>query len=117
MQSPSRIRDALLMAIAAAGLMATGGVACETGGRRAERGSAADWTERPPPTPPGASRFLDFRAPAGDWPTALAATLDGRSGAILPNGRFVTPAGVEVGLDAPKPFGLACRPTNGRWPR
>jgi len=110
LQSASRIRRALLTAIAAAGLVATGGAACETGGRHAERGPVADRTGRPPATPPGASRFLDFHAPAGDRPTTLAAVLDGRSGAILPNGRFVTPAGMEVGLDAPKPFGLALSP-------
>jgi DNA-binding beta-propeller fold protein YncE len=56
------------------------------------------------------SRFLDFSAPAGDQPTALATTIDGRSGAILPNGRFVTPAGVEVNVGAPKPYGLAVSP-------
>jgi DNA-binding beta-propeller fold protein YncE len=53
------------------------------------------------------SRFLDFRAPAADRTTALSTTIDGRPGAILPSGRFVTPAGVEVGVQAPKPFGLA----------
>jgi len=53
------------------------------------------------------SRFLKFRAPAADRPAALATTVDGRSAAILPSGRFVTPAGVEVGVQAPKPFGLA----------
>jgi hypothetical protein len=56
------------------------------------------------------SRFLRFRAPAGDQPTTLATTIDGRSGAILPNGRFVTPAGTEVTVGAPKPFGLAVAP-------
>ena len=98
------------MALAAAGLVATGGAASETGARQVARGPAADRTENSPAMPPGESRFLDFRAPAGDRPTALAATLDGRSGAILPNGRFVTPAGVEIGLCAPKPFGLAVSP-------
>ena len=53
------------------------------------------------------SGFLAFRAPAGDLPAALSASIDGRPGAILPNGRFVTPAGVEVSVGAPKPFGLA----------
>jgi DNA-binding beta-propeller fold protein YncE len=56
------------------------------------------------------SQFVGFRAPAGDRPTALNTTLDGRSGAILPNGRFVTPAGTEVSVLAPKPFGLAVSP-------
>ena len=58
----------------------------------------------------GRSRFLEFHAPAGDQPTTLATTIDGRSGAILPNGRFVTPAGIEVNVGAPKPFGLALSP-------
>ncbi|HET6147520.1 MAG TPA: bifunctional YncE family protein/alkaline phosphatase family protein [Polyangia bacterium] len=53
------------------------------------------------------SRFLDFHAPAADRATSLATTVDGRSGAILPSGRFLTPEGVEVGVQAPKPFGLA----------
>ena len=53
------------------------------------------------------SDFLAFRSPAGNLPAALSASIDGRPGAILPNGRFVTPAGVEVSVGAPKPFGLA----------
>src|SRR5260221_10438839 len=53
------------------------------------------------PTPGKASQFVDFHAPAGDRPTTLATTIDGRSGAILPNGRFVTPAGTEVSVGAP----------------
>ena len=56
---------------------------------------------------PERSEFLAFRAPAGDLPAASSTSIDGRSGAILPNGRFVTPAGVEVSVGAPKPFGLA----------
>jgi sugar lactone lactonase YvrE len=56
------------------------------------------------------SRFLAFRAPAGDRPTTLSTTFDGRSAAILPSGRFVTPAGTEIGVTAPKPFGLALSP-------
>jgi DNA-binding beta-propeller fold protein YncE len=53
------------------------------------------------------SKFLSFHAPAGEQPTALSTTIDGQNGAILPNGRFVTPAGTEVSVQAPKPFGLA----------
>jgi DNA-binding beta-propeller fold protein YncE len=53
------------------------------------------------------SGFVGFRAPAGDRPAALSADVDGQPGAILPNGRFVTPAGIEVSVGAPKPFGLA----------
>lgn len=58
----------------------------------------------------GRSRFLEFHAPAGDQSTTLATTIDGRSGAILANGRFVTPAGLEFNVGAPKPFGLAVSP-------
>jgi DNA-binding beta-propeller fold protein YncE len=56
------------------------------------------------------SDFVAFRSPAGNLPAAVSARIDGRPGAILPNGRFVTPAGVEVSLGAPKPFGLAVSP-------
>jgi DNA-binding beta-propeller fold protein YncE len=56
------------------------------------------------------SRFTEFAAPARDLPTTVAAVIDGRPGAVLPNGRFVTPAGLEVGVTAPKPFGLAISP-------
>jgi len=56
------------------------------------------------------SQFASFHAPAGNQPTTLSTTIDGRSGAILPNGRFVTPAGTEVSVGAPKPFGLALSP-------
>src|SRR5262245_10974911 len=56
------------------------------------------------------SRAVKFRAPAGDLPTTKEIFIDGLRAAILPNGRFVTPAGVEVKLDAPKPFGLALSP-------
>jgi YVTN family beta-propeller protein len=77
-------------------------------------GEAAASTEREAlhssPGGPSKSRFVGFRAPAGDRPTAVSTTLDGRPGAILPNGRFVTPAGVELSVLAPKPFGLAVSP-------
>ena len=72
--------------------------------------SAATPADREAPSRGRDSRFVEFRAPAGDRPTTLATTLDGRSAAILPNGRFVTPAGIEVSVGAPKPFGLAVSP-------
>lgn len=56
------------------------------------------------------SRFVDYAAPAGTLPAMLSTTIDGKAGAILPNGRFLTPAGVEVNVGAPKPFGLAVSP-------
>jgi DNA-binding beta-propeller fold protein YncE len=88
-----------------------GAAACESTG---DRGAADSVTESAALHSfgggPSKSRFVGFRAPAGDRPTATSATLDGRSGAILPNGRFVTPAGTEVSVLAPKPFGLAVSP-------
>src|SRR5262245_10639821 len=56
------------------------------------------------------SHFLNFSAPAGNRPATTNTTIDGVSAAILPNGRLVTPAGVEVNVQAPKPFGLALSP-------
>src|SRR5450432_1826851 len=58
----------------------------------------------------GASGFVALHAPAGTRPTAQSTMLDGRAGAILPNGRFVSPAGIDVSVGAPKPFGLALSP-------
>jgi len=56
------------------------------------------------------SAFLSFSAPAGDLPATTNTVIDGVSAAVLPNGRLVTPAGVEVNVQAPKPFGLALSP-------
>jgi DNA-binding beta-propeller fold protein YncE len=58
----------------------------------------------------GPNRISAFSAPAGDRPTARDIFVDGLRGAILPNGRLVTPAGVEVSVGAPKPFGLSLSP-------
>src|SRR5262249_28350581 len=56
------------------------------------------------------SDFLTFSAPAGERPATTKTTINGLNGAILPNGRLLTPAGVEVNVQAPKPFGLALSP-------
>jgi len=56
------------------------------------------------------SDFLRFSAPAGDRPAATDTVVDGVRAAVLPNGRLVTPAGTEVNVQAPKPFGLALSP-------
>src|SRR5215472_17376471 len=56
------------------------------------------------------SHFLRFSAPAGTRPAATNAIVDGVSATVLPNGRLVTPAGVEVNVQAPKPFGMALSP-------
>src|SRR5262245_8746328 len=56
------------------------------------------------------SRFIRFSAPAGNRPATANTVIDGLSGAVLPNGRLLTPAGTEVSVQAPKPFGLALSP-------
>src|SRR5262245_13485998 len=56
------------------------------------------------------SDFLSFSAPAGNRPATTDTLINGVRAAILPNGRLVTPVGVEVNVQAPKPFGLALSP-------
>src|SRR5215475_10390484 len=56
------------------------------------------------------SKAINFRAPAGTLQTSRQVTIDGLSGAVLPNGRFITPAGTEISVQAPKPYGLAVSP-------
>jgi hypothetical protein len=56
------------------------------------------------------SSFLSWSAPAGERPATTDTIVDGLKGAVLPNGRLVTPAGTEVNVQAPKPFGLALSP-------
>ena len=58
----------------------------------------------------GPNRISAFSAAAGDRPTSRDIFVDGLRAAILPNGRLVTPAGVEVSVGAPKPFGLSLSP-------
>jgi hypothetical protein len=56
------------------------------------------------------SSFIRFSAPAGERPATSNTVIDGVNAAVLPNGRLVTPAGTEVNVQAPKPFGLALSP-------
>jgi len=56
------------------------------------------------------SDFLRFSAPAGDRPASTDTVIDGVRAAVLPNGRLITPAGIEVNVQAPNPFGLALSP-------
>src|SRR5262245_44278549 len=44
-----------------------------------------------------------YQAPAGDRPATRETVIDGQRAAVLPNGRLLTPAGREIGVDAPKP--------------
>ena len=67
---------------------------------------AACGSSDPVTPPPPAFQAAAFRAPAGDQPASTSTTVDGRSGAILPSGRFVTPAGTEISVQAPKPHVL-----------
>jgi DNA-binding beta-propeller fold protein YncE len=53
------------------------------------------------------SQSIRYKAPAGSLPVTLHIPVDGYDGAVLPNGRFVTPVGTEFAVGAPKPFGLA----------
>lgn len=57
-----------------------------------------------------ASKSLFYRAPAGNLPTTRDINIDGYRGAVLPNGRLITPMGLELPLDAPKPYGMALSP-------
>ena len=56
------------------------------------------------------SDAIHFSAPAGDRPTTRHVLIDGVDAAVLPSGRIVTPAGIEVNVRAPKPYGLALAP-------
>jgi len=56
------------------------------------------------------SDFVRFSAPAGNRPATTDTVIDGVRAAVLPNGRLVTPAGTEVNVQAPKPFGMALSP-------
>src|SRR5262249_48366836 len=58
----------------------------------------------------GSSAFLGFSAPAGNRPATTDTVIGGVHAAVLPNGRLVTPAGTEVNVQAPKPFGFALAP-------
>lgn len=71
---------------------------------------------------PGGPQVLDpltskahaYRAPAGTLKAATHTLIDGLSGAVLPNGRFVTPAGTEYNTQGGKPFEFAISP-DGVW--
>lgn len=54
--------------------------------------------------------MLEFRAPAGELPALRNVDIDGQDAAVLPNGRLLTPAGREIGVQAPTPYGLALSP-------
>src|SRR5215831_15680599 len=58
----------------------------------------------------GGSKAIEFSAPAGDLPATRHLNIDGYDGAVLPNGRLITPAGREAAVNAPKPLGLALAP-------
>src|SRR5262245_14138078 len=58
----------------------------------------------------GGSRAITLKAPAGDLPANREVLINGLRGAVLPNGRLITPAGTEVDVTAPKPYGMALSP-------
>lgn len=55
----------------------------------------------------GNSDAISLKAPAGELPAVREIAIDGYRGAVLPNGRLITPVGAEVNVDAPKPYGMA----------
>src|SRR5215470_17463979 len=77
--------------------------------------TSGSWTATAEPGGPNGaqSKFVNFSAPAGNMPATINTVIDGVSAAVLPNGRLVTPAGTEVNVQAPKPFGMALSP-NGQ---
>src|SRR5262245_8615506 len=56
------------------------------------------------------SKSINFKAPAGTLPASREVQIDGLNGAVLPNGRLITPVGTEISVKAPKPYGLAISP-------
>src|SRR5215475_57920 len=58
----------------------------------------------------GRSKALSLKAPAGNLPASRTFNIGGISGAVLPNGRLITPIGVELSTMAPKPYGMALSP-------
>jgi len=56
------------------------------------------------------SKAVGLKAPAGNMPANRQVDIDGFSGAVLPNGRFITPVGTEISVRAPKPYGMALAP-------
>jgi YVTN family beta-propeller protein len=87
--------------------------ACRQGVGDGSRGQSATAPAPPAPPPPAGSTFLRLRAPAGNQPATRSTRIDGYNGAILPNGRLLTPVGSEINVDAPKAFGLAVTPGGG----
>lgn len=56
-----------------------------------------------------AALTTELRAPAGDRPTQIVRAPNSALPTVIPNGRFITPAGVQVTV-APHPYGLALSP-------
>src|ERR1700730_7501307 len=56
------------------------------------------------------SNSVLLRAPAGTLPATMHANIDGYDAAVLPTGRIITPAGTEISVGAPKPYGMALSP-------
>jgi DNA-binding beta-propeller fold protein YncE len=58
------------------------------------------------------SQSIYYKAPAGKLSATRQYNIDGYPGAVLPNGRLITPLGIEVNVTAPKPFGMILSPDN-----
>ena len=55
-------------------------------------------------------RLPNFESPAGNLPDSQHVPVGRYDGAVIPNGRLITPAGIEVSVAAPKAFGMALSP-------
>jgi DNA-binding beta-propeller fold protein YncE len=60
--------------------------------------------------PSASSGSLQLSAPAGTLPATMHVPIDGFDAAVIPTGRILTPAGTELSIGAPKPYGLALSP-------
>jgi hypothetical protein len=56
---------------------------------------------------PGTSQAVNYKAPAGLLPATQHVKIENYDAAVLPNGRLITPLGLEANVGAPKPFGMA----------
>ncbi|HEX9295228.1 MAG TPA: hypothetical protein VF881_05320 [Polyangiaceae bacterium] len=91
---PGRFRERRAVALASLAVL---GSAC--GGNDA--GTTAEPSAQDTEPLRGPQTLAPFhRAPAGDRPTSRSVDIGGVNGAILPNGRLLTPAGVEVNVTA-----------------
>src|SRR5262245_54456441 len=72
--------------------------------------AAQKWSEDDNDDHAKESKAIYLKAPAGNLPANREIEIDGLRGAVLPNGRFITPVGTEIKVGAPKPYGMMLSP-------